>query len=349
MYSNETYEVIKERILSNINININKDEGSFLNNMISPLSIELTKAYIEFEHLLGIMFASNTYGNWLDMKVAEFGMERKQGEVAKGLVTFRGSKNTYIPAETLIKTESNLLYKTINEAIITDAEVTVLCEAVEVGSIYNIQATLINLLETEIRGIEEVINNEDFSGGIDRETDEELRERFFIKVKTPAISGNERHYKEWAMSINGVKNAKVESLWNGPGTVKLIISGKNNRPVPEEVIEECKSYIETVRPIGATVSIITPTLIEVDVQAELIVFDGYNLENINESIEKKLETYITESLDYLIYNKIGAIIAAEEGVIDYRNLRVNNSTNNIIIESNAVASLRTVNLTLGGN
>ena len=37
MFSNQTYEVIKQRILDNINIDIDKREGSFTSNMVSPL------------------------------------------------------------------------------------------------------------------------------------------------------------------------------------------------------------------------------------------------------------------------------------------------------------------------
>ena len=46
MFSNQTYEVIKQRILDNINIDIDKREGSFTSNMVSPLAEELAKAYI---------------------------------------------------------------------------------------------------------------------------------------------------------------------------------------------------------------------------------------------------------------------------------------------------------------
>ena len=45
----KTYENIKNRILDNMKIDIDKREGSFLNNMVSPISQELAKAYIEQE------------------------------------------------------------------------------------------------------------------------------------------------------------------------------------------------------------------------------------------------------------------------------------------------------------
>ena len=44
MFSNQTYEAIKQRIFYNINIDIDKREGSFLSNMVTRLSEELAKA-----------------------------------------------------------------------------------------------------------------------------------------------------------------------------------------------------------------------------------------------------------------------------------------------------------------
>ena len=45
MYSDQTYEVIKNRTLENINLDIYKGEGSFLNNMVSGNNLEISKIY----------------------------------------------------------------------------------------------------------------------------------------------------------------------------------------------------------------------------------------------------------------------------------------------------------------
>ena len=52
MFSNQTYEVIKQTILANINIDIDKREGSFTSNMVSALAEELAKAYINMSDIL---------------------------------------------------------------------------------------------------------------------------------------------------------------------------------------------------------------------------------------------------------------------------------------------------------
>ena len=51
-----SYEIIKQRILDSIVIDIDKREGSFTNNMISPVVEELAKAYINMEDILSLGF-----------------------------------------------------------------------------------------------------------------------------------------------------------------------------------------------------------------------------------------------------------------------------------------------------
>lgn len=51
MYSTQTYDVIKNRTLSNIDLDVYKGEGSFLNDMVSPINTELAKFYIELSYL----------------------------------------------------------------------------------------------------------------------------------------------------------------------------------------------------------------------------------------------------------------------------------------------------------
>ena len=61
-YNQETYEAIKNRILSNTDTILDKREGSFLNNMVSPVSVEFAKSYAELDNILSIMFLEGATG-----------------------------------------------------------------------------------------------------------------------------------------------------------------------------------------------------------------------------------------------------------------------------------------------
>lgn len=78
MYDN--YEQIQKRILENMNLPIDKREGSFLNNMISPVSLELANAYLQMKDILSLAFIETNFNQYLDRRINEFGLFRKEDE-----------------------------------------------------------------------------------------------------------------------------------------------------------------------------------------------------------------------------------------------------------------------------
>ena len=106
----QTYEDIKQRILDNIQSDIDKREGSFTQNLISPLSEELAKFYLEQRDLLDMAFVRNGFFNYLDDKCWEYGIQRKIGTSAVGEVIFEGKDGTVISNGTVIY--NNDLYST---------------------------------------------------------------------------------------------------------------------------------------------------------------------------------------------------------------------------------------------
>ena len=97
--------------------------------------------------------------------------------------------------------------------------VSVPVEAEDIGDKYNILAGYINTLPVAVRDVTGVANDTAFIGGAEAETDEELIDRLLLRLRTPATSGNAYHYLQWALEVEGVGNAKVFPLDNGPGTV----------------------------------------------------------------------------------------------------------------------------------
>ena len=135
MFSNQTYEVIKQRILDNINIDIDKREGSFTSNMISPLVEELAKAYINMSDILSLGFIEDSFDTYLDKRVGEFGVYRKEGVKAIGEITVEGKEGATIENGTLIK--ANGLYFTVLNDIELPTENILYVEANEPGYKYN--------------------------------------------------------------------------------------------------------------------------------------------------------------------------------------------------------------------
>ena len=51
------------------------------------------------------------------------------------------------------------------------------------------------------------------------------------------------------------------------GTVKVLIFGKNNQAVDTETIERCQQHIDEEKPIGPTITVVTPLPIEISISA----------------------------------------------------------------------------------
>ena len=342
MFSNQTYEVIKQRILDNINIDIDKREGSFTSNMVSPLSEELAKAYISMSDILSLGFIDDTFDTYLDKRVSEFGVYRKAGTKAIGEIKVEGKEGAIITNGTLIK--ANDLYFTVLNDIELPIDDILYVEANEVGYKYNLLAnTEFELVEKNDK-VTRLVNEVEFSNGVDIETDEDLRKRFVKVVNNPSTSGNKAHYEEWALEVDGVGRAIVYPLHNGNGTVKVMIVGNDNKPVSEEIIENCKLHIEENMPIGCSLTVTTPTNLNIIINASIELKEGYELEDVKVDFENSLNEYLKDVTTELTYSKVYGLLANHLGIEDITSLLVNDNNINISIAEDKIINISEINL-----
>lgn len=92
-----------------------------------------------------------------------------------------------------------------------------------------------------------------------------------------------------------------------------------------------------MKPVGADLTVGTAEEIAINVSCK-IEMTG----NVTENIKKNISEYLTKisfSKGYVSYAKIGQAILNTDGVIDYTNLTVNQSTNNVPITETQIAVL----------
>lgn len=354
MYSEQTYEVLIKRILDNIQNDLDKREGSVTFNLIAPLTEELAKAYIEMDDILNLAFIEDNFDEYLDKRVNEFGLYRKEGEKATGSIKVTGDEGTSIDNSTIVVSDG-LEFIVINDIslvseddAIEDEDANIIyVQALDVGYKYNLPKNSVFEFKENIDGITSMINEKAFENGVDLETDEELRERFNFYIKNPRTSGNKYHYEQWALECTGVGKVKVYPLWAGNGTVKILIIGNDNLPCTTEKINEVKSYIEEQRPIGATITVTTPELLELDITIKIDLNSSYSLDEAKALITEKLKEYINnlDEEDKITYVKAYSSVGDLECVDDISEFKINNSTSNIIITDDKIPILKTLTLT----
>lgn len=343
MYSQQTYEVIKNRTLDNINLDLDKREGSVLNTFASGNSMSLAKAYIDMGDIISLGFIEDTFDTYLDKRVNEFGVYRKEGSKATGQIKVTGKEGTVLENGTSFLC-NDLKFIMLNDVTIGELDDICHVEAEEVGYKYNLSSNNVFTLTEPINGVETLTNEADFKNGVDVESDDDLRARFIKVVNNPSASGNKSHYEEWALEVNGVGRAIPYPLWDGNGTVKVMIVGNDNKPVDEEIINNCKLHIEKNMPIGCQLTVTTPTSLNVSIVASVELKEGYEISEIKEEFETKLNEYLKTITNELTYSKVYGILVNLLGVGDITSLTINNNTSNITIAEDKIINISVVEL-----
>lgn len=339
-----SYENILNRMLDNISVDIDKREGSFVRDMVSPIATELAKAYIEQQDLVNMAFVKNGFFNYLDDKCAEYGITRKQETNATGEVVFEGNNGTVVSNGTILF-YNDLYFVVLNDADITGGQATLIVESLEAGSKYNLEKNTELTMQDKIDGVNRVYVKSGLANGSNTETDEELRERFFTTIKKSYTSGNVAHYELWTLEVDGVGACKVYPLKNGNGTVEVVITNTDMLGASSELIEKVKANIEEKRPIGANVTVVSATEKTINVSATVRLLRGYSQDEIEALFKDKLTKYLKEIAfkdTYVSTARLGNLLLDTTGVFDYSDFEVNGAMSNVNLLDTDVPKVGTI-------
>ncbi|WP_039227490.1 baseplate J/gp47 family protein [Clostridium novyi] len=348
MYSEDSKDILN-RMLSYLEIDVSKCEGTLIHDALAPAAYELEDTREDLDDCLDAVFAKtaleNGYSDELEMRAEEHGVFRKQGKCATTYITFYGAKGTKIEEGTLVQTQLGIRFKTTKEDTIKDNRTVVIpVQALEEGTKYNVKAKEINQLPIALIGIDKVENLSEVANGRDTETDEQLYNRLILKVRTPATSGNKNEYKLWAMETSGVGNAIVIPRWQGRGTVKVVIVDSNGKAPSSEIINNVTKHIEDVRPIGADVTITGITEVGLNISVKVIA-NKSDLQEIKKDIQTNIQDYlksISLKTDTVRYNRIVNCVLNVAKVTDFTELKINDDIKDIKLEKDSIAILKNI-------
>ena len=311
-----------------------KIEGTFENDVLASNSFEFAKSEVEIEQLYKAAFADTSWGEYLTLRAAEFGIDRKPAVKAIGALTITGTKGIIVPQGSVFSTDNNVYFTTDAACTIADnGTVDVKITAQIAGTSGNVGTNTIDKIPMSIPGVSKVTNKDATHDGFEEETDESLLKRYLVHVRTPATSGNAMHYKEWALSVAGVGDVKVIPLWNGNGTVKVLVTDVNKNAASQEMQKKVADYIETVRPIGATVTVTTPEYLGINITANVSVNAAYS-QNYADILKDALNAYLVNlgfDSDYVSIAQVGKVLLNSGAISDYDSLKINGGISNVRI------------------
>ena len=205
---------------------------------------------------------------------------RKAATYAKGTVRFGGTQGFSVPTGTLLNGANALQYQTMTQAEIGssgtgDAALVALTSGVA-GNLPDGDALA---LATPIPSITSAVLFGDMSGGVDIETDDQLRERILHRIQNPPMGGALEDYVTWALAVPGVTRAWAAAE-QGPGTmtVRFLMDDlyPDNHGLPQEAdIIAVSDYLESMRPVTVTdLYVVAPVLFFYDITIRNLTVDN---------------------------------------------------------------------------
>lgn len=322
-------------------------EGGLLHIILAPGAYVFWEALQALRAQVPISFVDATSGAYIDRAAAGYGITRKEGTPAGVDLTFTGTANAVVPAGTRCVTADGLGFLT--DEVLTLGEGgsgTVSATADAVGAVYNVPAQAVVTTQESVAGVSGVTNDAAATGGTDPETDAALFARLDAYRRTPPTSGNDRHYYQWALEVNGIGAASVIRCWDGPGTVKVIVADMELRPVEEDKVAEVAAYIETQRPVTAEVTVESAEGVGVQVEVTVETDGTVSKLNTEQALTDRLAEYLGtlafQTGAEVVYNRVLAIVMGLDGVTDCSGLTVNGGTANVPLDADEVPLLGTV-------
>ena len=337
----KTAQGILDRMLLNIPDKYNKAAGGYIFDILKPVSIEFENEYKHIDTNMRRIMIATAEGDDLDTALEELGYKRKKATFAKGYVTVTGSVGATVPAGALVS-KGKCVYIIQEAAELTDGTATVPITAQIAGESGNADVGTVNYFPVTLENIISVTNTEKITGGTDEESDGDYRERDYYFLDHPVTSGNVYEYEQWAREVDGVGLAKCYKLWNGPGTVKVVITTAALEPAPSELVQAVYNHIEEQRVVGPAVTVVSAELIALNISADIVLNAGYKLSDVEEEFEAALTAYL-ENLGFngalIPYTEIGSLLQELDGVYYYSNLLVNGSIDNLQIADGTLVGL----------
>lgn len=341
MFEDRTPERIKAEILEDMaryGGGLSVREGGFADTLAGGIAVEQYRVLQSLNAMVPIVYVDETSGEYIDRACARYGIERKAGTRAAAVMTLTGKAGTKVPKGTAFLSAAGLGFVTVQDVVLSGGADAAEAQAEEPGAAYNVEAGEINQMVLTISGLESWTNAA-AAGGTDPEGDAALCARLYDYLQKPAASGNVYHYERWAMEVDGVGAARVFPLWNGPGTVKVLIIDGNREPAAQSIVDAAAAHIEGQRPIGAAVTVKSAEKLSVDVAYTAVLDGSATQEAVRTAFTQSLEAYIKGLTfrDYtLLYNRVALLLLSVPGVRDYTALTVNGGTVNVPIGQDQV-------------
>lgn len=336
------YEYFINQALSKVPEGIDTREGSIIYDALAPTCYQLAAFIMQLKNVLLETFVVTATGEYLDYRAQETGLERI--EATKAIVRARLTREDGSPFSVAMESRFSS---------IGDDPVYYTVIAAEEEGIFRLQAEIagesgnkyigVLLPLNNFNGLAEAMVTEILIPARDTETDEELRKRIIDSKEIVTFGGNITDYYYLTSGIQGVGAVQIYPVWNGGGTVRLVILDDTYKAANEVLVERVQQMIDPTSnqqgigyaPIGHQVTVAAPTNKTIDVEFELTLNLGVSYPQLADTIHQVIEDYFDkvrrgwdERTDagyecWVFRSQITAAILSVLGVANVQGLKLN--------------------------
>jgi len=347
MFESMTYDSILQRMLNAVSLmnpNVDTREGSIIYNALAPAAVELQVMYVQLDAILDETFADTASRDYLVLRAGERGLSPYPATYA----VVQGNFNIDVP----IGSRFSLINEYLNYTVISQISPGVFqlqCETLGSGGNQTGQLVPIDY----ISGLETAQITGILIPGEDVEETETFRRRYFKSFNTEAFGGNISDYKEKTDALPGVGGVKVYPVWNGGGTVKLVIIASDYTAPSSELISQVQTAVDPVQnsgtglgiaPIGHVVTVQGVTSMPVSVTMQLTYQEGWNWESVQPYVMEAVDNYFLELAETWA-DEGGLIVRISQietrmldlaGILDISGTMLNGEESNLQLEADQI-------------
>lgn len=354
MFEDMTFERILTRCLSRVPQTVDKREGAIIYDAIAPAAAELAILYSTLSTEMDRAFPDTATGIDLTNKAKERSIFRLAATKAVRKGVFQNSAGfmdipvgTRFSGGTVNYTATARISQGVYQMTCEDAGI--------IGNAYF--GTLIPI--DYVSGLASATLEDILIPGEDEEDDDTLRARYMESLNSTAFGGNIAQYKEMTEKIPGVGSVKVFPVWNGGGTVKLVILGSDGGVPSSTLVNAVQTAIDPevnqgegigLAPIGHVVTVEAATGTAINVAFTLTLETGVAYSAISEQVKAALQAYYDGLIDswadasslVVRISQIESRILDVPGVVDITGTTINGSAENLVLSSVAIPIMGTV-------
>lgn len=350
MYEDKTFEAILTEAKKEAGTGVQMGEGYLLHNALAALSYELQKLYIQLNYLYEQSHADTADLDELVKIAKDRGVYRKPATNA--YVSVKANCTLPIGSRFSLKSYHYRVIEVINANI---CMYKAMCE--ETGSGTNNLMGELTAIDY-VDGLEKAEITEVLINGEDEETRDSLYIRYLQSFSMESFGGNIAQYKEQVEAISGIGGCKVEPVWDGPGTVKVVVISSSFGTCSEYLIKQIQEAAVPTEggsgygfaSIDHVVTIESVEAVKVNIATKISYMSGYSWSSIGVAVKEKIAEYLRsiaaewkngdESTKSTVYvSKLQAAVLDVEGVVDISGTTLNGSSTNLVLNWNQIPVL----------